>query len=212
MRAFALSTPRTIQEAHLLHIHYQLRARVFSDRLGWEVDVTAGCESDRFDALRPTYILAIAETGQLAGCARLLPALGPTMVADVFPSLLPDGQLNGHAAMIESSRFCVDTALAEGRGDGSLHEATLTMFAGIIEWCMANGYTEIVTVTDLRFERILARVGWPLQRLGEPKKIGLTMAVAGTLTADTDTFLRLRPSNYRSEFAPCQPGSLRRNP
>jgi acyl homoserine lactone synthase len=212
MQALALSTPRTIQEAHLLQFHYQLRARVFSDRLGWEVDVTAGCESDRFDALRPTYILAIAETGKLAGCARLLPALGPTMVADVFPSLLPDGQLKGHAAMIESSRFCVDTALAEGRGDGSVHEATLTMFAGIIEWCIANGYTEIVTVTDLRFERILARVGWPLQRLGEPKKIGVTMAVAGTLAADADTFLRLCPSNYHSEFAPCQPGGLRRNP
>ncbi|URK86327.1 GNAT family N-acetyltransferase (plasmid) [Rhizobium sp. RCAM05350] len=202
MQVLALSTPRTIPEAHLLHTHYQLRARVFADRLGWEVDVAAGCESDGFDALRPTYVLAITETGQLAGCARLLPTLGPTMAADVFPSLLPDGQLNGHAAMIESSRFCVDTALAEGRGDGSIHEATLTMFAGIIEWCFMNGYTEIVTVTDLRSERILARVGWPLQRLGEPKKIGVTMAVAGTLPANAETFLRLRPSNYRSELSP----------
>ncbi|MBY3179719.1 GNAT family N-acetyltransferase [Rhizobium leguminosarum] len=202
MQVLALSMPRTIQEAHLLHTHYQLRARVFSDRLGWEVDVTGGCETDSFDALRPTYVLAIAETGQLAGCARLLPASGPTMVADVFPSLLPDRQLNAHAAMIESSRFCVDTALAEGRGTGSVHEATLTMFAGIVEWSMANGYTEIVTVTDLRFERILARVGWPLRRLGEPKKIGVTMAVAGTLPADADTFTRLRPSDYRSELTP----------
>lgn len=202
MQVLAFSLPRTIQEAHLLHLHYQLRARVFFDRLGWEVDVRAGCESDGFDALRPTYVLAIAETGQLVGCARLLPALGPTMVADVFPSLLPDGQLSAHAAMIESSRFCVDTALAEGRGSGSVHEATLTMFAAIVEWCMANGYTEIVTVTDLRFERILARVGWPLLRLSEPKKIGVTMAVAGTLPADADTFKRLRPSDYRSEFTP----------
>ncbi len=200
MQVLALSMPRTLQEAHLLHIHYQLRARVFSDRLGWEVNVTAGCEADSFDTLRPTYVLAIAETGQLAGCARLLPALGPTMVANVFPSLLPDGQLNGHASMIESSRFCVDTALPEGRGTSSVHEATLTMFAGIVEWCMANSYTEIVTVTDLRFERILARVGWPLQRLGEPKKIGVTMAVAGTLPADAETFLRIRPKNYRSEL------------
>lgn len=202
MQVLALSTPRTTHEAHLLHIHYKLRARVFFDRLGWEVDVKAGCESDSFDALRPTYVLAVAESGQLAGCARLLPSLGPTMVADVFSSLLPDHHLNGHAAMIESSRFCVDTALAEGRGNGSVHEATLTMLAGIIEWCIANRYTEIVTVTDLRFERILARVGWPLQRLGEPKKIGVTMAVAGTLSANADTFLRLRPSKYRSELTP----------
>ncbi|MGZ2454214.1 N-acyl-L-homoserine lactone synthetase [Rhizobium ruizarguesonis] len=67
MQVLAFSAPRTVQEAHLLHLHFQLRARVFADRLGWEVDVSAGCESDGFDALRPTYVLAIAETGQLAG-------------------------------------------------------------------------------------------------------------------------------------------------
>lgn len=38
------------------------------------------------------------------------------------------------------------------------------MFAGFIEWCLAKGFTEIVTVTDLRFERILARVGQPNPR------------------------------------------------
>jgi acyl homoserine lactone synthase len=202
MQILAISKPRNDEEAQLLHRHHQLRARIFSDRLGWDVDVIDGRESDTFDALMPAYILAISNNGDVAGCARLLPALGPTMVTDVFSSLLPNGQLNAHSAMIESSRFCVDTSLGEGRGAGSVHEATLTMFAGILEWCMANGFTEIVTVTDLRFERILARVGWPLQRLGEPKKIGVTMAVAGILRADAGTFQKLRPSNYRSECTP----------
>jgi acyl homoserine lactone synthase len=122
------------------------------------------------------------------------------MVRDVFASLLPGGKLNAHPLMIESSRFCVDTALLDARGGGSVHEATLTMFAAIIEWCVANGFTEIVTVTDLRFERILARVGWPLLRLGEPRKIGVTVAVAGTLPVNSETFARLRPSSYRSEL------------
>lgn len=198
----SLSTPRTLHDADLLRSHHQLRAKVFKDRLGWEVNVEAGYESESFDALRPTYILATTPDGHLAGAARLLPALGPTMVADVFSSLLPNGQLNAHVAMVESSRFCVDTTLAEGRGDGLLHEATLSMFAGIVEWCIVNDFTEIVTVTDLRFERILARVGWSLQRLEVPQRIGVTMAVAGLLPADVDTFHRLRPSNYRSNFWP----------
>ncbi len=202
MRVVAFSTPRTIQETHLLHMHHKLRARVFSGRLGWDVKVTAECESDDFDAHGPTYVLAISACGQVAGCARLLPALGPTMVTEVFSSLLPNGRLNAHRAMIESSRFCVDTALKEGRETGSVHEATLTMFAGIIEWCMANNFSEIVTVTDVRFERILARVDWPLQRLGRPRKIGGTMAVAGTLPANEAMFQKLRPSNYQSEFTP----------
>ncbi|MFC0804655.1 MULTISPECIES: acyl-homoserine-lactone synthase [Sinorhizobium] len=202
MQVIAISARPDFREKQLLAQHHRLRARVFSDRLGWEVSVRDGQECDAFDGLQPTYILAVSKSSQLAGCARLLPALGPTMVTDVFPSLLPGGGLNAHPLMIESSRFCVDTTLAEGRGAGSIHEATLTMFAGITEWCMANGYTEIVTVTDLRFERILARVGWSLQRLAEPRKIGVTMAVAGILPADASIFQKLRPSNYRSELTP----------
>ena len=202
MNVLALSVPRTLHEADLLGRHHQLRAQVFSDRLGWEVSVEGGLESDEFDALRPTYILATTTSGHLAGAARLLPALGPTMVADVFPSLLPNGRLKAHSAMVESSRFCIDTSLVEDRGEGIVHEATLSMFAGIVEWCLANSFTEIVTVTDLRFERILARVGWPLQRLGEPRKIGVTMAVAGILPADAATLQHLRPTNYRSMIHP----------
>ncbi|WP_313293145.1 acyl-homoserine-lactone synthase [Rhizobium rhizoryzae] len=201
MQVFALTKPRNVHEDRLIQQHHQLRARVFAERLGWEVEVVDGQESDGFDTLDPTYVLAVSNAGDVSGCARLLPAVGPTMVTNVFPLLLPKGGLNAHPAMIESSRFCVDTTLEEGRGSGSVHEVTLTMFAGIIEWCMANGYTEIVTVTDLRFERILARVGWPLQRLAEPKKIGVTMAVAGILPANADVFLRLRPAKYRSELS-----------
>ncbi|MBK5570834.1 acyl-homoserine-lactone synthase TraI [Ensifer sp. 2YAB10] len=201
MQIFAISRPGNSEETQLLHSHHRLRARIFRDRLGWKVAATGDQESDRFDAIPPTYIFAVADTGQLIGCARLLPAQGPTMLTQVFPSLLPDGRLNSHPRMIESSRFCVDTSIEEGRGAGSVHEATLTMFAGILEWCLANGFTEIVTVTDLRFERILARVDWPLQRLGEPKKIGVTMAVAGILSANQGTFLKLRPANYRSNIS-----------
>jgi acyl homoserine lactone synthase len=200
MQVVAISSARSVLDKQLLDAHHKLRAQVFSDRLGWEVNVADGREADAFDLLNPTYVLTIASDARVVGCARLLPALAPTMAEDVFPSLLPDGRLNATATMVESSRFCVDTTLEEGRGEGSVHEATRTMFAGIIDWCLGNKFTEIVTVTDLRFERILARVGWPLQRLGEPKKIGVTMAVAGILPADAGMFQKLRPSNYQSEL------------
>lgn len=198
MQIIAISAPQDTVAAQLLHEQHRLRARVFSGRLGWEVHVENGLEKDRFDGLGPTYILAVQTGGQVAGCARLLPATGPTMVNDIFPSLLPDRTLRSHSAMVESSRFCVDTNVGEGRGSSTIHEATRAMFAGIVEWSIANGFTEIVTVTDLRFERILSRVGWPLQRLGAPRRIGLTTAVAGTLPADQGTFLSLRPTNYSS--------------
>ena len=120
------------------------------------------------------------------------------MLERTFSQLLRSGSLSASPSVVESSRFCVDTSLAEGRGGGQLHLATLTMFAGIIEWSMANGYNEIVTATDLRFERILNRAGWPLKRLGEPKEIGNTVAIAGSLPADAKSFKRVRPAGYTS--------------
>lgn len=186
------------QHSDLLTKMHRLRAEVFGSRMGWDVTVTAGAERDHYDELGPTYILAVDDGDQVAGCARLLAASGPTMLQDIFPALLAEGSLAAHAGMVESSRFCVDTSLEARREEGLLHLATLTMFAGIIEWSMASGYNEIVTATDLRFERILKRAGWPMTRLCEPTPIGDTMAVAGSLPANGASFERVRPSGYHS--------------
>jgi acyl homoserine lactone synthase len=177
---------------------HRLRAAVFGGRLAWDVSITAGEERDQYDDCGPTYLLAIADGGKVTGCVRLLPASGPTMLEQTFPQLLDTGSLSPHSGMVESSRFCVDTSLAAGRGGAQLHLATLTLFAGIIEWSIANGYDEIVTATDLRFERILNRAGWPMKRLGYPVAIGNTVAVAGTLPANRESFERVCPHCYRS--------------
>nr|ARU12508.1 acyl homoserinelactone synthase [Agrobacterium tumefaciens] len=180
---------------------HRLRATVFGGRLAWDVSITVGEERDQYDDCSPTYLLAIADGGKVAGCVRLLPASGPTMLEQTFPQLLDTGSLGGHSGMIESSRFCVDTSLVLQREGSTLNLATLTLFAGIIEWSIASGYSEIVTATDLRFERILKRAGWPMTRLGEPVAIGNTVAIAGRLPADRMSFERVCPPGYRSIIA-----------
>jgi acyl homoserine lactone synthase len=198
MKAIAI-TELSSASKDLVRQQHQLRARIFGERLGWEVTVVDGLEADCFDDLNPVYIVA-TDKGHVVGCARLLPATGPTMVEEVFSSLLPGGRLQSHHAMIESSRFCVDTEHERNPGGSGVHETTLTMFSAIIEWCLTCGYTEIVTATDLRFEKILLRVGWPLQRLGRPQRIGVTDAVAGLLPATEAHFQRLRPQAYQSNI------------
>lgn len=192
MEILAISATARGEFDELIDAMHLLRARVFGGRLDWDVHISDGREADGYDQFNPTYILAVTATRAVAGCARLLPATGPTMLANTFPQLLSSGRLDAHAGMVESSRFCVDTALEEGRSRGLLHGTTLKMFAGIIEWSMANGYHEIVTATDLRFERILKRAGWPMQRIGRPCRIGSTMAIAGVLPADVASLNRIR--------------------
>jgi N-acyl-L-homoserine lactone synthetase len=200
MNLTALRNPASARQLELLEAMHRLRLRVFRERLAWDVVGIEGRESDDYDLLGPTYIVALSATSQVVGSARLLPATGPTMLERTFPQLLPSGGLDAHPAMIESSRFCVDTTIGEGRGGKPLHDATMAMFAGIIEWCMIHNFTEIVTATDLRFERILSRAGWPMRRLGEPTMINETNSVAGILPADRASFERVRPEGYRSDF------------
>ena len=201
MRVVAIKNPKSEVERRLIHEMHRLRARIFRGRLAWTVRCTSGLEIDAFDKLEPTYVLCIDRSDAVIGCARLLPAIGGTMLERVFPQLLEMDQLATHHRMIESSRFCVDTNAAAEREQAGLHSATLAMFAGIIEWCILNGNREIVTATDVRLERILRRAGWPLSRLGSPAQINETRSVAGLLPADWVSFDRLRPSIYSSSFS-----------
>ncbi|MEO5759262.1 MAG: acyl-homoserine-lactone synthase, partial [Mesorhizobium sp.] len=171
-----------------------LRARVFRDRLDWNVTVKSGRETDEYDALDPTYLLAVTDDlCDVVGCARLLPGSGPTMLGRTFPFLLDGEPLPCHHGLIESSRFCVDTELGMRNAARGLHKATVALFAGILDWSVANGYSEVATVTDLRFEKLLRRAGLPFNRLGAPHPIGNTIAIAGIIPATLQNALRVRP-------------------
>jgi acyl homoserine lactone synthase len=204
MKVLAIRTPTAKSELEILDEMHCLRANVFRGRLSWKVQCVDGREYDEFDRQAPTYIIALSSRGRVVGSARLLPAVGTTMLQSVFSQLLEGGHLDAHRGMIESSRFCVDTTDEEGRADGSLHLATLSMFAGIIQWCVVNGYSDLVTATDIRFERILNRAGWPMRRLGNPTMINETESVAGLLPIDLQIFERLRPEQFYSSFADAQ--------
>lgn len=160
---------------------HRLRYRIFKERLGWDVQVSGDMEVDEFDACQPVYLLQRNDDCRVQGCVRLLPTTGPTMLRDTFPALL-DGQAAPASQVIwESSRFGVDLCTREAKTAGSIARATYELFAGMIEFGLTRRLTDIVTVTDARMERILCRARWPLKRLGAPRAIGKTIAVAGYL-------------------------------
>lgn len=160
---------------------HRLRGLVFKERLDWDVTVSGDMEIDSYDAEDATYLLVVADGREVVGHVRLLPTLGPNMLADTFPFLVDHGEAPCSPAIVESSRFCVDTSRVSDVTGSGTRRATTLLFAGILEWCLANGQHTLATVTDTRMERILRRSGWPLQRLGAPRRIGSTDALAGLL-------------------------------
>lgn len=197
MRVVAICrTSASRAEQRLLERMHELRARVFKNRLDWDVHVEHNQEKDEYDRLDPTYLVLVGNDGQVIGCARLLPSTGPTMLGQTFPFLADASCVPKSGRVVESSRFCIDTERSDIVSASGLRDATHTLFAGIIEWSMAYGFDRIVTVTDVRFERILNRAKWPLERLGAPHPVGNTIAVAGLLPADESSLELVRPSSY----------------
>lgn len=191
MRVISIAHSDYTEFPDLIAGMHRLRYRVFRDRLNWDVSVSGDMEIDAYDALKPTYILAVDDGGSVVGCARLLPTTGPTMLANTFPALLGSNPSPRSDKIFESSRFCVDTAAADGVGATGLRDVTFSLLAGILEWGLANGQETVVTVTDVRFERILRRAGWPLERFAPPMQIDETKALAGHLPITGSSLLNV---------------------
>ena len=171
---------------------HRLRYRVFKERLGWDVEVSGDMEIDEFDACRPAYLLQTNDDGRIQGCVRLLPTTGRTMLRDTFPVLLDGQPAPASDTIWESSRFGVDLCSRDEKTGRSIARATYELFAGMIEFGLMRQLTDIVTVTDARMERILCRAHWPLRRLGSPRAIGKTLAVAGYLEVSQERLACVR--------------------
>jgi acyl homoserine lactone synthase len=171
---------------------HRLRYRVFKERLGWDVETSGDLEIDEFDSLGPAYLLLRAADGRLLGCVRFLPSSGPTMLGEAFPALLPNGPIAGADDVWESSRFALDLHQDAGQGAQGIAAPTYELLAGMVEFGLARSLSKILTVTDVRMERILQRANWPLERLGPARQIGKTMAVAGYLPVSLAALRTLR--------------------
>ncbi|MGY8635505.1 acyl-homoserine-lactone synthase [Bradyrhizobium sp. 14AA] len=200
MKVIVRSRAALLHDSELTQGMHRLRGRVFKDRLDWEVSVSDGLEIDQYDTFRPTYLLVL-EQSDVVGCVRLLPTTGRNMLADTFPVLLDGNAAPKSARIWESSRFCVDTKTVAATAESGLHKATFLLFAAMIEWGQQRDLQAIATVTDLRMERILRRAGWRLDRLGMPRQIGSTKAVAGLLPITEEALGAIRAAGQISKRA-----------
>ncbi|SED20005.1 acyl homoserine lactone synthase [Rhodobacter sp. 24-YEA-8] len=173
---------------------YRLRARVFSDRLGWDVSIEQGREIDRFDHLDPLYLVGLDTEGEVISCVRLLQTTGPHMLSDVFSEIL-DGEAPLRSSRIwESTRFCVDTArLSRDGADTTVSRATCELMVATLETCRNAGISDIITVIDPVMNRVLKRSdNAPYDYVGTVKPMGKVSALAALLDCTDERIDRVR--------------------
>jgi acyl homoserine lactone synthase len=192
MTEFAVSRPGDrARFAPSIRDMYKLRAEVFATRLNWDVTCINGQERDQFDDLDPSYIMHPDASGRVDGSFRLLPTTGSYMLKDVFSQLLGSHQPPNDERIWEVSRFAVMPPDRDDCGLGSLHRITQELLIQLLAVGLANNLTAIVTVTEVRFERVLQRAGLTTIRYRKPMRIGDTQAVAGHTPVTIENLARL---------------------
>ncbi|EAQ23244.1 acyl-homoserine-lactone synthase [Roseovarius sp. 217] len=179
---------------HVLDEMFKLRARVFGDRLGWQVDVKDGRERDLFDDLNPAYAVGLDDEGNVVSCVRALQTTGPHMLSDVFSDILNGEPPLRSATLWESTRFCVDTRrLGRGRDRNSVSYATCELMIASLEAAKRAGVSDIVTVIDPVMDRVLKRSGnAPYDYVGKIADMGKVPALAALLDCTDERINRIR--------------------
>jgi len=158
---------RSKKETALLDEMFKARARLFRDRMKWDVSVDSlGREIDAYDVLNPLYTIATDETGHHVGSMRMLPSSGPTMLAEHFQSL-GDGIRFESDSVWEVTRFCVEAGDVAAMKRFGVQRMTQRLMLACCEIGLREDWRCVVGVFDRRMKRIYARVGWSPMVLGQ---------------------------------------------
>ena len=145
---------------------YQLRHRVFREKLQWNVSGNNGEEIDEYDNLDPHYMVAL-DNEQAVACWRLLPTQGPYMLRNTFGDLSRGEPLPEAEDVWELSRFAVLSPARKYNGQIHLSTVAFEMFDKLIRFADERGISRYVTVVSTSVERLMKSNGITLKRFGD---------------------------------------------
>lgn len=147
---------------------YQLRHRVFAEKLGWVPATEDGQEMDMYDLWGVT-IGVLSHDGTLLGMARLLPSSGKFMLENEFGALLPvDYSIRKERDTAEITRLTVDPDIQDAKLSTQVMLATLK---GIYQWAVENEVRYYYLEVEHRFLRALRMLGFPCEPIGPVVKL-----------------------------------------
>jgi N-acyl-L-homoserine lactone synthetase len=163
----------THEYSGLLDEMFRLRARVFRDRLRWDVQVADGKERDKYDDEGPVYLIyADDESLKVKGSLRLLPTTGPTVLADFFSDTLPDAVHLSAPTIWECTRFCLEDDILSRANREELLITSTALIAALGDVAIGAGIESIVGNFDSTMLRLYRRIGCEVEVLGSTQRYG----------------------------------------
>lgn len=144
-------------EPYLFDQMFKQRARLFKNKLGWDVKVNEnGWERDEYDRDDTIYLLTVDASGQVVGSLRLLSTLTDHMMTGPFRGMFPDFVFRS-PTVFECTRFVAEDdrgALANG-----LSLAACELLIGMFEFADHVGMTQVLGLFEAPMLRVYRRCG-----------------------------------------------------
>jgi acyl homoserine lactone synthase len=153
------------KKGDILWSMYKLRYDVFIKKLQWPhaaegpIRSVSGMEIDQFDTPQAYYIVHRNGEGSVDACARLLPTSGAYLLGDIFPELIENIDIPRSSHIWEITRFAVSSKAPKGTSG--------FLIAAIIEFGLHFNIKNMVSLTNIKMEKIIDSTGWTRHRLGK---------------------------------------------
>jgi acyl-homoserine lactone synthase len=173
------------QLAGRLDRKFRLRHDIFVKERGWtEFEIDGIYEKDRYDNDSASYVVAVDETGNVAGGFRLYPTTLPHMLVEQFPDLV-EGKIPRQSDMLELTRFAMRKT--ERRSHHYFELLLAIQEYGLREGLA--GYTSIINTPRIP---ILQSFGFDIKPLGLPQTMDDNTIVAVLFHVSEDCLSRIR--------------------
>ncbi|MEP9372884.1 acyl-homoserine-lactone synthase [Mesorhizobium sp. KR1-2] len=178
----------------LLDQMHRLRKRVFKDQLGWDVPVQGEHERDRYDDMKPVYVVWCSPDAKtLYGSMRLMPTTGPTLLYDVFRRTFPHAADLTAPGIWEATRTCIDVeAIARDHPDTDPARAFGLLCLATAECAVAHGIRTMICNYEPHMARVYGRAGLEVQELGRADGYGRRPVCCGGFAMTKATVARMR--------------------
>lgn len=188
---------KTLETKEDLTQAYRLRHRIFAERLKWVPERADRLEADLYDTWS-TSIGVFADDTRLIGLVRMTHAPVPFMLESEFSAcLVGNHRVRKETDTAEITRLAVDPEIADRGLSARLMKV---IFKGMYQWCLLHDVRYTYMVVEHRLLRVVQRMGWPCQAIGEPVALppAEVLSIGGLLDLN----------KFRSQASTCRPAML----
>ena len=149
---------------------YRLRHKVYCEFLHWVEPSPDELEIDRYDFFSTS--MGVFETGgDLLGVIRIIPSDSLFMLEKEFlPLVSADHRIRKECDTAEITRLT--TLVPHHLTIIKQHRVSMLLYKGVYHWSLLNGVRYLYFVVEMRFLRVLNRVGFPCVPIGPVTTLG----------------------------------------